>query len=174
MFICNLYINLAFILQFIRNMGGLLTSGYLWRHKANSFPFIFHFGCQNRDGQNPCRFIIYCKNNLPSKHLLFSVKRFLLIQYMKQNATEVVKLGRPFCGQPLNLKGSLKHVSLESHSISPFSAVISLLMPFYAIKCLSRRKSFIKYYIVLAHKHQESWVIRKDIFRLKSSKQLLL
>ena len=85
-----------------------------------------------------------------------------------------VKLGRPFCGQPLNLKGSLKHVSLESHSISPFSAVISLLMPFYAIKCLSRRKSFIKYYIVLAHKHQESWVVRKDIFRLKSSKQLLL
>lgn len=39
-------------------------------------------------------------------------------------------LGRPFCGQPLNLKGSLKHVSLKSHSISPFSAVISLLMPF--------------------------------------------
>lgn len=76
-------------------MGGLLTSGYLWRHKANSFPSIFHLGCRNRDGQNPCPFIIYCKNNLPmrnSKHLLFSVKRFLLIQYMKQNATEVCEI----------------------------------------------------------------------------------
>lgn len=27
-----------------------------------------------------------------SKHLLFSVKRFLLIQYMKQNATEVCEI----------------------------------------------------------------------------------
>lgn len=59
-----------------------------------------------------------------------------------------VKLGRPFCGQPLNLKGSLKHVSLESHSISPFSAVISLLMEISAFQEEKVSLSIILYSLI--------------------------